>query len=269
MVQGANESSHGEEIQQNDENLPPITVVKAKGIPNGKYRLVGWGIDTTGNRLIDEICHIAAYTPQQNFAQYIMPFTDFNPTFSKRHNIRIVNSVRYRRLKNMKTKQFVKTKSEITALGDFLQWLEETKGDADDGILLVYHEVFKVSPGMLLEALKRYNLTERFCNVVKGFVNGFNISQAKCANTTKTFTLRVMSKVLLNNEKEDFSSAVDRAKTAYDIAVHLANGERQELDGKTGGDSTGVEPHIIEFVCPFTNPISAEQEEIVVLKVSC
>ncbi|KAG5894790.1 hypothetical protein JTB14_005226 [Gonioctena quinquepunctata] len=243
----------------------------AKGIPSGKYRLVGWGIDTTGRRLIDEIVQIAAYTPDStpdsNFSQYIMPFADLNPVYSRRHGIRVVNTIRYRRLRDLNTQMFVKTKSEISALQDFLQWLEKVKGDDVDGLVLIYYELRKASPGMLLEALRRYQLLDRFSKVVKGFANGFNIARAKCANTTKSFYLRVMSKVLLNREDEHFNSAVDRAKASFDITMHLAQGEREELEGKPSGDCTGKEGHLIDFVCPYTNPISAEEDEIAEFKV--
>lgn len=240
----------------------------AKGIPAGKYHLVGWGIDTTGRRLIDEIVQIAAYTPKSKFSQYIMPFADLNPMYSRRHSIRVINTPRYRRLKDLNTGQFVKTKSEISALQDFLQWLETVRGKDVDGIILIYHEIRKASPGMLLEALRRYQLIERFSKVVKGFANGFNIAQTKCANTTKSFSLRVMSRVLLNREDENFSSAVERARASFEISAHLAQGERVELDGKPCDAITGTEQHIIDFVCPFTNPISAEEDEIAVFKVN-
>ncbi|EFA07494.1 maternal protein exuperantia-1 [Tribolium castaneum] len=249
-----------------DEGSPPVAAPNpAKGIPLGKYRLVGWGVDTTGRRLIDEICQIAAYSPSSQFSQYIMPFSDLNPSYRRKHSIRVVNTGRYRMLKDMRSNKFVKTKSDVAALTDFLEWLEKVQGDdAHDGIILIYHEIRKASPGMLLEVLRRYNLLERFAKIVKGFANGFNIAQAKCAKTTKSFSLRVMAKVLLNREDEDFSSAVDRARVSYEIAAHLAQGERQDLDEKK---PTGTEPEIINFVCPFVNPISAEEDEIAQFKV--
>lgn len=256
---------------QNENSTPseetaPLIMEKCKGVPNGKYRLVGWEIDTTGKRLIDEICQLAAYTPKSQFSQYIMPYPDITPLYVRKHAICVVTTFRYRMLKDLNTNHFIKTKSEISALTDFLQWLEENRGDATDGIILVYHELRKSSPGMLLEALRRYNLIERFNNVVKGFANGFQIAQAKCGKTTKSFSLRVMAKILLNQENVELFSAKDRAKTAYEVAVHLAQGEKQELDSKASGDSTGLERHLIEFICPFTNPINAEEEEIEELK---
>lgn len=236
-----------------------------KGIEEGHYRLVGWGIDTTGRRLIDEICQIAAYTTTSQFSQHIMPFSDLNPSSRRRHNLRIVNLGRYRMLKNLKTNKFVKTKSEVSALTDFLNWLENNRGDGTDGIILVYHEFRKTSPGMLLEALRRYNLIERFSRIVKGFANGFNIAATKCKNTTKSFSLRVMSRMLLNKEDE-FGNAVDRAQASYEVVVHLGQGERPDLNAS--GDGNDVEKHITGFVCPFVNPVSAEEEEVAGFKVS-
>lgn len=240
----------------------------AKGIPSGKYRLVGWGIDTTGSRLIDESVQIASYTPESQFSQYIMPFADMNPIYSRRHGIKIVNTIYYRRLRDLNSREYLKTKSEISALQDFLQWLEKVKGDDVDGVVLVYYELRKFSPGMFLESLKRCQLLDRFSKIVKGFVNGYNIAKAKCANTTKSYSIRVMSKVLLNMEHENYGNAVDRALASFDITTHLAQSERQDLEGKPVNTYTGTESHIIDFVCPFANPISAEEDEVAVFKVS-
>lgn len=250
-----------------DENSgPQIPETPAKGIPVGKYRLVGWAVDTTGRRLIDEIVQLAGYTPDSKFSQYIMPFADLNPVYSRKHNIKIYNALRYRRLKDMRTGHFLKTKSEISALTDFVQWLETVKGEAD-GVILIFHEVRKTTPGMLLEALRRNNLLERFEKICKGFANGFSVAKAKCQSSTKTYNLRVMGKVLLGRDNSDFSNAVERASAIYDIAVHLAQGERDEITPEPDKVSTGMEPDLIELVCPYTNPISAEEEEIEIFKV--
>jgi hypothetical protein len=72
-------------------------------LPPGDYSLVGWDLDTTGRRLLDEICQIAAFCPSVNFSQYVMPFRDLNPAARRRHNIRVVTVGRYRMLKDSKT----------------------------------------------------------------------------------------------------------------------------------------------------------------------
>lgn len=95
----------------------------------------------------------------------------------------------------------LKTKSEISALTDFITWLESVKGDAVDGIILVYHEPRKVIPLMLLESLRKFNLLDRFKQSVKGFANGFNVAEVKCADTVRTFSLRTLSRVMLDKVK--------------------------------------------------------------------
>lgn len=236
------------------------------GVPEGRYRLVGWDIDTTGRRLIDEICQLAAYTPNSQFAQYIMPYAGLNLYAQRRHNIRVVTINRYRLLKDLKTNKFLKTKSEISALVDFLNWLEQTKGDATDGIILVYHEVRNMAPARLLEALRRYNLLERFQAVVKGFANSYALTEAKCAQTVKSFSLRVLARVLLDKE-EILDNAADRARLCYQIVQHLGQGERQDLDGEGSGD--GMEQrHSIDLVRQYTKTVAAEEQDLAELKVN-
>lgn len=72
-----------------------------KGVPPGDYRLVGFDLDTTGRKLIDEICQIAAYTPSSTYSQYIMPYKNLDFLATRRHLIRTVNTGRYRILKDM------------------------------------------------------------------------------------------------------------------------------------------------------------------------
>lgn len=112
--------------------------------------------------------------------------------------------------------QVLKTKSEIFGLSDFIQWLEDTKGNAADGVILVSHEPRKVAAPLLLEALYKYNLLERFSAIVKGFANGYRVAEIKCAKTVRSFSLRTLSRVLLNNE-EDLDNAADRARLAFQV----------------------------------------------------
>jgi hypothetical protein len=96
--------------------------------------------------------------------------------------------------------QVIKSKSEISALTDFLSWIEAVKENAD-GVILVYHEPRKVIPAMLLESLKKYDLVDRFKQTVKGFANGFNIAEEKCANSAHIYSLRTLSRTLLKKVK--------------------------------------------------------------------
>lgn len=253
------------------ENEQPTTETKSSlsvGIPPGDYRLVGWDMDATGRKLIDEICQIAGYTPSSTYAQYVMPFKDLNPPARKRHNMRVVTIGKYRMLKDSKTNKMLKTKSEISALTDFLTWLESVKGDAVDGIILVYHEPRKVIPAMLLESLKKFNLLDRFKQTVKGFANGFNIAEAKWANTVRAFSLRTLSRVILNKE-EELDSAVDRARLALQIVQHLSTAEENAKggEGSGSGDSDTTTTKIVELIREFVQSIHDEENELAELKL--
>lgn len=215
----------------------------AAGISSGNYQIVGWDMDTTGKKVIDEICQIAGYTPSCSYSQYVMPYKNLNPPAMKRHNMKVVTIGKFRVLKDNKTNkvitviiifgiiinlyikqriiilifdyikfnnflQVLKTKSEVSALTDFLTWLESVRGNAKDGVILIYHEPRKVIPAMLIESLKKYNLLERFKETVKGFANGFNIAEVKCENTVRTFSLRTLSRALLNQVRQFYFTVV-------------------------------------------------------------
>lgn len=76
---------------------------EVSGLPPGDYSVVGLDLDTTGRRLIDEICHIAAFSPADSFSQYVMPFRDLNFLAQRRHSIKVITVGRYRMLKDSKT----------------------------------------------------------------------------------------------------------------------------------------------------------------------
>nr|CAD7412360.1 unnamed protein product [Timema poppensis] len=287
------------------------------GIPVGKYYVVGWDVDTTGRRLVDEICQIAAFSKDTSFSQYVMPYRDLNMAAKRRHNIRVVTIGRYRMLKDSKSgKQFVfsgsgqlidkkvvntggkshrhahklstlvgpchlhnldqlvdklqyrrilKTKSEISALNDFLHWLEELRGKDLDGVLLVSHEPRKCAPALLLESLRRYNLVDRFMSVVKGFVNSYTIAELKCAKTVKSFSLRTLSKVLLDKEG-DLDNAMERARLAYQVTYHLCGGDEKPETAQGAGDAREASTSFLETICGFVWSIKSEEEELEQLK---
>lgn len=95
-----------------------------KSAMKGNYTYIGLDIDTTGRRLIDEvrkkalkwtkqpiltkfllqqIVNIAAYTPETEYSQHIMPLMNLNPGARQRHQIRVINVGCFRMLKSMQT----------------------------------------------------------------------------------------------------------------------------------------------------------------------
>ncbi|KZC14525.1 PREDICTED: maternal protein exuperantia [Dufourea novaeangliae] len=253
-------------VMENGKSSPPRKPCSV-GIGPGNYQIVGWDMDTTGKRVIDEICQIAGYTPSCSYSQYVMPYKDLNPPAMKRHNMKVVTIGKFRVLKENKTNKVLKTKSEVSALTDFLTWLESIKSDATDGVILVYHEPRKVIPAMLLESLKKYNLLDRFKQTVKGFANGFNVAEAKCTSTVNAFTLRTLSRTLLNQEKE-LDNAKDRACLALQIVQHLSSLEHTNgTEANGSGDSDSAIQKTVEFIREFVQPIEVEEQEYAELKI--
>ncbi|XP_076292454.1 maternal protein exuperantia [Lasioglossum baleicum] len=260
-------------IIENGKASPPRKPCAA-GVNPGNYQIVGWDMDTTGKKVIDEICQIAGYTPSSSYSQYVMPYKDLDPPAMKRHSMKVVTMGKFRVLRHTKTNKVIKAKSEVSALTEFLTWLESVKGDATDGIILVYHELRKVIPAILLESLKRYNLLERFKQTVKGFANGFNVAEVKCTSADRAFTLRALSKTLFNHEKE-LDDAKDRACLALQIVQHLSKLEQKsgtETSGSSDSDSASSDrdsaiKRTVEFIREFVQPIEAEEKEYAELKI--
>ncbi|KYN19454.1 PREDICTED: maternal protein exuperantia [Trachymyrmex cornetzi] len=234
----------------------------AIGIAPGDYRLVGWDMDTTGKKVIDEICQIAGYTPNSTYSQYVMPYKDLNPTAIKRHSMKVVTNGKFRVLRNSKTNEVIKSKSEVSALTDFLSWLEIVKENAPDGVILVYHEPRKVIPAMLLESLKKYDLVDRFKQTVKGFANGFNIAEEKCANSIHIYSLRTLSRTLLKKEV-NLGNAQHRASLALQIAQYLCSfdGEKTEDTNEKEENDEKSMKKTAEIIREFAQPVDAEEKE--------
>lgn len=214
--------------------------INTNPLPYGKYTLIGIDIDTTGRRLIDEIVQISAYTPEHQYSQYIMPLMNLNPAARQRHQVRVITVGFFRMLKSMQTYRVVKTKTEISALNEFIDWLEARyrEDEGSEGIVLIYHEQRKFVPYMLIEAMKKYNLLDRFTATVKSFVNGFKLAEDKCSKTIKYFSIRQLANLVLDKgeAKDGFEgNAAYRARLAYQIARRLS-----KEDDKAGNsnDST-------------------------------
>lgn len=216
-------------------------------VPPGSYQLVAWDLDTTGRRLIDEICQIGGYylpiaalkndkksdsaneDVGQTFSQYVMPHKNPNPGARRSFGIRVVNIGRYRMLKDMSTGKILKTKSEVSALQEFLEWLTAAKAESD-GVILVCHEPNrKVLVPLLLEALYKYNLMEQFKKTVVGFVNGVSVV-AKYGDKSKitSNSLRSLCKTVLSDTNPLTTSASDRSKVLTHILSALNENENAE-----------------------------------------
>ncbi|KAH8411055.1 hypothetical protein KR222_011046 [Zaprionus bogoriensis] len=238
-----------------DQSTAAAGVATTDQLPTGNYILVSVDIDTTGRRLIDEIVQLAAYTPSDHFEQYIMPYMNLNPAARQRHQVRVISIGFFRMLKSMQTYKIIKSKSEVAALKDFLDWLDQLKAKSPDadGILLFYHEERKFIPYMILQSLVKYGMLDRFGKTVKAFVNSFNMAKTSIGDT-KHHSLRSLSKILSkeesakassndnvadgnnnNNSNNNNSSANNNNSSSSSVASkRIKNGllkERDEFDG--------------------------------------
>lgn len=134
------------------------------------------------------------------------------------------------------------------------------KGNTD-GVILVYHEPRKVIPAMLLESLKKYDLVDRFKQTVKGFANGFNIAEDKCANSAHIYSLRTLSRTLLKKES-NLGNAQDRASLALQIAQYLCTFENGKTEDTNNSEKSDVAmKKTMECIREFAQPIDVEERE--------
>lgn len=157
---------------------------------------------------------------------------NLKPAARQRHQLRVITVGFFRMLKCIQSNTVVKSKTEIAAVKSFLNWLESIKSSDPNskGIILIYHERIKFIPYMLLEAVKRYDMFERFSNAVYGFADGYALTKEKCQNNIKFVSLRELAKLFLNYEENDDienfqGNAAVRAKLVYEIVQHLAKGK--------------------------------------------
>jgi len=212
--------------------MPGKVGASEQALQPGNYQFVAWDLDTTGRRLIDEICQIGGFCrvgkeakPEDTFSQYVMPYRNPNPGARRSFGIKVVNIGRYRMLKDIASGKILKTKSEVSALQDFISWLNSCRGSRD-GVILVSHEPQrKVLGPLLLEALYKYHLLDSFNAVVKGFCNSSSaISALGDSAKITSLSLRSLCKTVLSDTSLPTSSAVDRCTALFSILAKVTAG---------------------------------------------
>jgi len=240
--------------------MPGKVGESVEALQPGTYQFVAWDLDTTGRRLIDEICQIGGYCrlekelkPEDTFSQYVMPYRNPNPGARRSFGIKVVNIGRYRMLKDIASGKILKTKSEVSALQDFISWLNSCRGSSD-GVILVSHEPQrKVLGPLLLEALYKYHLLDSFNAVVKGFCNSSPaISALGDPSKITSLSLRSLCKTVLGDTSLPTSSAVDRCTALFSI-----------LSKVTGGEGDLV---LATKLLPFSSSVTEEENQLSQLK---
>ncbi|CAB4063698.1 EXU [Lepeophtheirus salmonis] len=213
---------------------------------DGNYIVITWDLNTTGRRLADEICHIGAYIKsgeeESCFSQYIMPHKNPDPGAVKRHHVRVANSGRFRVLMDTETGTYLKTKSEYTALHEFMDWLKSSSANTD-GVILVYHETARyILVPLLLDALNKYGFIPRFKEIVKGFSNGVSIVDAYGDKEKITSnSLRSLSKTVLNDTNPETTSTLDRSSVLYKILTHVSEHKEMSLEKAVSSVASTIE----------------------------
>lgn len=195
-----------------------------------KYLLLGWDLDLTGRRLIDEMFHVAAYAIDKDvkFTQYVMPSMNLNPVARYRHAVTIVNVTRYRMLKDLRNRKVLRSRSEYSGLTIFLEWLENLlKNSPYKKIIFMWHDSQKIAPLIFLKSLQRYNMLERFANCLEGFLDTFELIKTKCPHL-KAFSQRALMKSVLEcpkEQNESLSNALFRAQLTSNLIQKLFNND--------------------------------------------
>lgn len=119
---------------------------------------------------------------------------------------------------------------------------------------------------MIIEAMKKYRLMERFQKVVKSFVNGCDLETEKqggnCIkylNLSQNYEIQMKKLGMECKEMNEFEGdATVRAKLSYEICMLMAHGgEKKDLDEKA------MEKMVNSFIREKAHPISTELAEIV------
>jgi len=233
-------------------------------VPIGNYKVVGYDLDTTGRRLMDEICHIGCYyvnpqagekTGEQLYSQYVIPHRNPNQAARRAYGIKVVNIGRARMLKELETGKILKTKSEISALQDFLGWLEGVKGESD-GVILVSHEQVEekvILAPLLLQSFERYNLLEKFSSLVKGFCNSADvISDLGNKDSITSLSLRSLCKTVLQDTSLPTRSATNRCQRVYEVLSRVTGGAGA---GDAVADQQPALEKSLDKLIPYTRSI--------------
>ncbi len=111
--------------------------------------VVMWEATVTGRRLIDEMINLGSYYAAEEekaegheFNEYVMPYGKLPLNVIRNYNLRIVDTGRYRMLKEIRNNKMLKSKSEVAACNDFASWLVQLQKEQfpDKKIILVFFE---------------------------------------------------------------------------------------------------------------------------------
>lgn len=118
---------------------------------------------------------------------------------------------------------------------------------------------------MIIEAMKKYRLMERFQKVAKSFVNGCDLETEKTSGNCikqlslfENYELQMKKLEIEAKELNEFEGdASVRARLSYEVCMMMARGGQKELEGDALDKATN------EYIRSKSRPIENELGEIV------
>jgi len=192
--------------------------------------VVVWEATVTGRRLIDEMINIGAYSKiaesKYEFNEYVMPYGKLPLSVIRNYNLRIVDTGRYRMLKEIRNNKMLKSKSEVAACNDFAAWLVDLHNKFPTRkIILVYFEPRQSKILQLFQALERYRLLDDVNQTLLGCVNGWDLLRQQVHDLRDEH--RMVLKALTDHhlaQDTPLESALQRACAVYNVMEKVHGG---------------------------------------------
>jgi len=204
----------------------PVEVEEDKSVA-----VVIWEATVTGRRLIDEMINLGSYSKiegtEHQFNEYVMPYGKLPLSVIRNYNLRIVDTGRYRMLKEIRNNKMLKSKSEVAACNDFASWLVLLhKKYPTRKIILVYFEPRHSKILQLFQALERYRLLDDVNKTLLGCVNGWDIlrQQVHDLRDEHRMVLKALSDHHLTKDTP-LESAQQRAQAVYQVIQKVHGGQ--------------------------------------------
>jgi len=206
--------------------------------------VVFWEATVTGRRLIDEMINLGSYydddtatTAQgeegaggchEQFNEYVMPYGKLPLNVIRNYNLRIVDTGRYRMLKEIRHNRMLKSKSEVAAVNDLATWLIQLqrKRFPNKKIVLVYFEPRHSKILQLFQALERFRLLDDVNEILLGCVNAWELLRQQVHDVRDEH--RMVLKSLADHHigvETPLESAVQRAKALHKILCKVQGGQ--------------------------------------------
>ncbi|GLH15158.1 Maternal protein exuperantia [Gryllus bimaculatus] len=193
----------------------------------GRMQLLALEVDTTGWKRESEIMLLSVFSPVAYFTQYVMPQHDLHPSVAKKFGLEIVEKKRSRKLVDSSNHKTVSTRSMKNTLRHFVRWLRGAE-KGTDGVILFTFDRRRAAIPLLLQALEKYKLTEKFSYSVKGFVVLQDAVKTAFKETFVSYTMTSLSRVVLDLETEPIA-ACTRSIVTFQLMGRLFGGKEYDV----------------------------------------